>query len=37
MLILSTILINIWLMILIHWMRFDLKRESKDEGDWFDD
>ena len=37
MLILSTILINIWLMMLIQWMRFDLKHESKDEGDWLDD
>ena len=37
MLILSTILINVWLMILIQWMRFDLKHESEDEGGWFDD
>ena len=37
MLILSTILMNIWLMMLIQWMRFDLKHESKDKGDWFDD
>ena len=37
MLILSTILINVWLMILIQWMRFDLKSESEDEGGWFDD
>ena len=37
MLILSTILMNIWLMILIQWMRFDLKHESKDKGDLFDD
>ena len=37
MLILSTILMNIWLMILIQWMRFDLKHESKDKGDWLDD
>lgn len=37
MLILSTILMNIWLMILIQWMRFDLKHESKDEGGLFDD
>lgn len=37
MFILSTILINIWLMMLIQWMRFDLKHESKEKGDWFDD
>ena len=37
MLIISTILINICLMVLIQWMRFDLKRESKDKGDLFDD
>ena len=37
MLILSTILINVWLMMLIQWMRFDLKHESKEKGDLFDD
>ena len=37
MLIISTILINICLMVLIQWMRFDLKHESKDKGDWLDD
>ena len=37
MLILSTILINAWLMMLIQWMRFDLKHESKEKGGWFDD
>ena len=37
MLLISTILINICLMVLIQWMRFDLKHESKDKGGWFDD
>ena len=37
MLLISTILINIWLMMLIQWMRFDLKHESKDKGSWLDD
>ena len=37
MFILSTILINIWMMTLVQWMRFDLKHESKEKGGWFDD
>lgn len=37
MLILNIILINICLMVLIAWMRFDLENESEDKGDRFDD
>lgn len=37
MLILNIILINICLMVLIAWMRFDLENEFEDKGDRFDD